>query len=158
MKPDQLNLRASILDRLVDDDPGSPHGPVRDSLPSISHIKAAVIRDLENLLNTKRQVTPSPAVYREVNNSLFAYGLKDYTALNPGSISVKQQLRQDIEKTISRFEPRLKNVSVQVDAPDQKDRNLRFRITALLRVEPITEPVAFDTYFDISRGEYRITR
>jgi type VI secretion system protein ImpF len=36
-------------------------------------------------------------------------------------------------------------------------KSLRFRVTALLVVEPVTEPVTFDTYFDINRGEYSIT-
>ena len=71
---------------------------------------------------------------------------------------MKQRIRQDIEKTIARFEPRLKNLTVQLETPTQNDRNFRFRITGVLVVEPIREPVSFDTYFDINRGEYRISR
>jgi type VI secretion system protein ImpF len=67
-------------------------------------------------------------------------------------------VRQVIERTISRFEPRLKNVTVQIEAPGQNARDLRFRITAMLVLEPITEPVIFDTYFDVGRGEYKIQR
>ena len=71
---------------------------------------------------------------------------------------VKQKLRQVIERTIARFEPRLKNVGVQIEASSQNARDLRFRITAILIIEPITEPVIFDTYFDVSRGDYRVSR
>jgi type VI secretion system protein ImpF len=77
---------------------------------------------------------------------------------NPGSPMVKQKLRQVIERTISRFEPRLKNVNVQIEASGQNARDLRFRITAMLVMDPIAEPVIFDTFFDVSRGEYRINR
>jgi len=70
---------------------------------------------------------------------------------------VKQQLRQDIEKTLSRFEPRLRNVSVQFEAPHPNERNLRFRIIGLLVVDPIREPVTFDTLFDINRSQVTIS-
>jgi len=157
MKENRDNLRASILDRLLDHDPKVASEPVRDRL-SVRQIKDAVIRDLEKLLNTRRQIlVPSPE-YHEVLNSLYMYGLQDFTLKNPASPMVKQKLRQVIVRTISRFEPRLKNVTVQIEAPSQNARDLRFRITAMLVIETITEPVIFDTYFDVSRGEYKINK
>jgi type VI secretion system protein ImpF len=151
------NLRACILDRLVDLEPGVSHEPVQTSFQSIGQIKASLVRDLEKLLNTKRQITMPPGEYRELNNSLFVYGLRDFTAQNPRSLSVRQQLRQDVEKTISRFEPRLKNLTVQLEAPAQTGRNFRFRIIGILVVEPIREPVSFDTYYDVNRSEYKVS-
>jgi type VI secretion system protein ImpF len=56
------------------------------------------------------------------------------------------------------FEPRLRNVSVQVEMATDKDRTLRFRINGLLIVEPEAEPVTFDTFFDVNRGQYVISR
>lgn len=150
-----LHAQASVLDRLLDYDPGVSSEPVRDRL-SVRQIKDAVIRDLEYLLNTRRQILVPSVEYREVRNSLYMYGLQDFTMKNPASTMVKQKLRQVIERTISRFEPRLKNVNVQIEALGQNARDLRFRITAMLVLEPITEPVIFDTYFDVSRGEYKI--
>lgn len=146
------------MDRLLDHEPGVSHEPVQYRLLSIGQIKASVIRDLESLLNTRRQILTPPVAYREVNNSLFVYGLRDFTAQNPKSVSVRQQLRQDVEKTISRFEPRLKNVTVHLETPTGKERNLRFRISGLLVVEPVAEPVTFDTYFDVNRGQYVISK
>jgi len=152
-----LNAQASILDRLLDHDPKVASEPVRDRL-SVRQIKDAVVRDLEYLLNTRRQIlVPSPE-YHEVHSSLYMYGLQDFTLKNPASPMIKQQLRQVIERTISRFEPRLKNVTVQIEAPSHNARDLRFRITAMLVIEPISEPVIFDTYFDVSRGEYKINK
>ena len=152
-----LNAQASILDRLLDQEPRAASEPVQDRL-SVRQIKDAVVRDLENLLNTRRQILVPPPEYHEVQNSLYMYGLQDFTMKNPASPMVKQKLRQVIERTISRFEPRLKNVTVQIEAPGQNSRDLRFRITAILVIEPITEPVIFDTYFDVGRGEYKIQR
>ena len=158
MKQNQQNVRASILDRLIDHEPGLSREPVQYCLVSIGQIKASVVRDLENLLNTRRQILILPVEYSQVNDSLFVYGLQDFTSKNPGSPFVKQRLRQDIEKTISRFEPRLKNVSVHLETTAQNKRNLRFRIKGMLVVEPVAEPVTFDTYFDVNKGEYIISR
>lgn len=152
------DIHVSILDRLIDDQPGISREPVRHRVLSINQIKASVIRDLENLLNTRRQITPVPAEYREVSNSLFVYGLRDFTSEDPRSPSIKQQLRNDVEKTISRFDSRLRNVIVRLEASALNERNVRFRISGLLVVDPVTEPVTFDTFFDINRGEYVISR
>jgi len=155
---DRQNSRGSILDRLLDDEPGVTQEPALNRLFNIRQVKAMVVRDLENLLNARRQISPVAASYKEVNSSVFMYGLGDFTSENPKSPSVRRQLRQDIEKTISRFEPRLKNLNVRLEEDIEKGRNLIFRISGLLVVEPETEPVSFDTYFDSNRGEYVIQK
>ena len=152
------NIQASLLDRLVDDEPGITHEPVQYRLVSIKQIKNSVIRDLENLLNTRRYILIPSAALKNLNNSLFVYGLKDFTAENPNSPFVRQRLRQDIAKTIMRFEPRLRNVTVHFETKSSAERNLRFRISGLLVLEFEKEPVVFDTYFDVNRGEYFISK
>ena len=157
MQKGNENLHASILDRLVDNEPEVSHEPVQYRLLSISQIRASVIRDLENLLNTRRQIASPPVEYTELNKSLFVYGLLDYTSENPRSPLVKKKLRQEVEKTISRFEPRLRNVTVHIDTQNNVDRNIKFKITGILVVEPVAEPISFDTYFDVNKGEYIIS-
>jgi type VI secretion system protein ImpF len=158
MKQTPQTLQGSILDRLIDHEPGLSKEPVQSRYSSVSQIRASVIRDLENLFNTKRQITPVPSVFKEVNRSLFVYGLNDFTSQNPKSPSVRQQLRQDIEKTVNCFEPRLKNVTVHLEKPTQNERSLKFRITALLVIDPISEPITFDTYFDANRSQFTISK
>jgi type VI secretion system protein ImpF len=151
------SAQASILDRLMDQDPAVTHEPVQEGF-SVGQIKDAVARDLENLLNTRRNIITPPASCREVGNSLFVYGLPDFTSRNPAHIAVRSQLRLEIEKTITRFEPRLKNVTVHIDSPGATGRNLHFRITGVLVVDPITEQVVFDTSFDLNRSKYSILK
>ncbi|MCJ7495435.1 MAG: type VI secretion system baseplate subunit TssE [Deltaproteobacteria bacterium] len=157
MNEKQQNLQASILDRLIDLEPGVSREPVQYRFLSIGQAKTSVARDLENLLNTKRSVLVPPIGCREVNSSLFVYGLQDFTSQNPKSSMVRQQLRQQIERVISRFEPRLKNVKVNLEMSTQSERNLRFRISALLVVDPVSEPVTFDTYLDVTLGAYAVS-
>ena len=149
------NIIPSILDRLIDNDPDLSKETAQDRYLDIRQIKAQVVRDLENLLNTRRHIFDPPDGFKEVNESLFTYGVNDFTSQNPGNISVRKSIKQDMEKVIARFEPRLKNVSVVVEG-DSMINSLRFRINAMLVVEPESEPVSFDTFFDINRGEYAV--
>jgi type VI secretion system protein ImpF len=153
---DKINVKASVLDRLVDYEPAISHESAQHRILNIRQIKTLVIRDLENLLNTRRQISHVSISYRQVHNSVFMYGLDDFTAENPKNPSVRRKLRQDVEKAIAKFEPRLKNVTVRLEDDIEKGRNLRFRINGVLIVEPEIEPVALDTYFDTNRGEYVI--
>lgn len=149
-------IRASVLDRLVDLNPKVPGESARDRSFDVWQIKAAVVRDIENLLNSRRNILPVPAAYEQVTNSVFTYGLEDFTAENPKSPAVRHRLRRDIEKAISRFEPRLTNVTVRLEKGVEKGRSLLFRISGLLILGPELEPVSFDTYFDNNRGEFVI--
>jgi len=154
----QQITQASILDRLIDDEPDVSHEPVQYRLASIRQIKASVIRDLENLLNTRRSTEDPGPGYQELGRSLYVYGIRDFTSQNPGSAAVQQELKADLARAIEQFEPRLHNVVVHVEAEKGKFQSMHFRISGLLIVEPDTEPVTFDTYFDINRGEYIISK
>ena len=158
MRQEAENLQISVLDRLVDDNPGLSSEPVRLRLMGLREIKASVVRDLENLLNTRRIIHMPGSEYREVTRSLYVYGLRDFSSENPKSPFTKRKICREIEKTIARFEPRLKNIRVHIDNPTEAERTLSFKITGILVVEPLSEPVSFDTYFDVNRGEYVISR
>ncbi len=154
-KKDQ-HVQASILDRLLDDEPGNSRESVRQRTVDFRQIMASVSRDLENLLNTRRNIIIPGSACPEVNNSLFVYGLPDFTSKNPATTSSQAKLRLEIAKTITRFEPRLKNVTVQLDLSDTPGRHLKFRIIAVLVVDPLSEPVSFDSSFDANRGQFLI--
>jgi len=153
-----MNIQTSILDRLIDREPGVSRETSQYQLDDIRAAKQSVVKDLENLLNTRRKIFPVPEEFREVNNSLFVYGLPDFSSLNPRNPQVKQMLRRDIEQTVARFERRLKNIKVQLEMSNKMDHMIRFRITGTLNMEPLSEPVTFDTYFDINKGNYAIAR
>lgn len=158
MNKKQPNIQASLLDRLIDYEPEISREPIQNRLTSFGQVKARVARDIEKLLNSKGTVAAPPPSYKELNNSLYTYGLSDFTSQSPRSQTVRQRLRQEIERSILRFEPRLKNITVRIETLTQNERNIRFKITGLLVVEPLTEPVTFDTYFDVNRGEYIIPK
>jgi len=150
-------LTPSLLDRLLDREPRVPHEPVQYRFSDLRDIKASVKRDLENLLNTRKNIQQTPQTCPQVANSLFTYGLRDHSAENPKSPAVRLKLRQELEKIISLFEPRLQNVSVRAEGQKKGHGSLRFRISALLVIDPVSEAISFDTYFDLNRSEYKIS-
>ena len=135
----------SLLDRLTDHEPG--HRDEREASRSqgLRALKAALWRDMNALLNTKRRDEEVPEQYAESARSLLSYGLPDFTAYSLKSPADQNRLRRAIETAIRRFEPRLERVNVTIELPDEADPTLRFRVDALLQVEPAPEPVSFET-------------
>lgn len=158
MSENGQHIRFSLLDRLIaPEQPGSGE-PVRHYATTFRELKAAVCRDLENLLNTKNFVFSGCQEFGELSRSLYVYGLRDFTSSNPRSPALRQQLRQELEKVIKRFEPRLHNITVRIQDSGGNERNLRLKITGLLYADHVAEPVTFDTIFDVNSCEYSIVK
>jgi type VI secretion system protein ImpF len=150
---DDVRSVPSILDRLMDDaenDRMLEHFGLRA-------LKWAVARDLEVLLNTRQELLVElPADFVDLRHSLLTYGLPDFTALNLASQNDRNRVRRSLEQAVAMFEPRLERVRVSVEAPRPFDRGLRFRIDAVLRVEPAPEPVTFDAVLQLATQECRV--
>jgi type VI secretion system protein ImpF len=149
---------ASVLDRLMDDHPETTKELPKPRGQVLRELKQCVRRDLENLLNTRWRAQPWPKHLDELDRSLVNYGIPDFTGMSFGSTGGQQRLVEMIEQTIRRFEPRFKQVKVELlPATDQPNRTLRFRIDAMLHAEPAPEPVIFDTQLQTSTGQFEIT-
>ncbi|MBJ6750700.1 type VI secretion system baseplate subunit TssE [Geomonas anaerohicana] len=166
----QPEPRQSLLERLTDREPESPAETVRSSRSSLKSLIDSVLRDLENLFNTRsfpilkptrglplRGLAPQvPAPLPSyLQHSILSYGSRDFSLENPRSHRVQQAIRLEIIRLLDCFEPRLKDVTVSL-GPTQGERALSFRIEAVLQVEPVALPTAFDTHFDINSGAYTI--
>src|SRR5512134_3018544 len=107
----EVSTTPSVLDRLFDNRPLPPW----ESLPrerearlqakrnqDIQDLKRCVARDLELLLNTRRESQHDiPEDYPELKRSLLTYGLPDFTAYSLGSRIERGQVARAIEQTIS---------------------------------------------------------
>ena len=141
-------LLPSVLDRLIDLEPKVSTEPQAVRSQMLAQIKAAVKRDLEWLLNTKLALE-IPAKLPGLQDSLLAFGLPDFTHSSLSSGQDQAKLRRAIEVAIQRFEPRLMDVAVTLVEGREFDRTLRFRIDALLKVDPAPEPVTFDSLLQL---------
>jgi len=146
----------SVLDRLIDHEPGQHAEAPLTRAQSLRRLRAAVKRDLEWLLNTRRTIQEAPPGAAELQRSLYHYGLPDFIGLSLRSTRDQQKLLKMIESTIAQFEPRLMNVRVRMEPLAENARLLRFVIEGLLRVDPAPERVSFDTVLELSSGRYQV--
>lgn len=155
-RPDhKTSIVPSILDRLLDDTPGVSTEPMSGRFQTIRGLERAVARDLEALLNTRQETLEElPSEFVEVNRSLITYGLPDLTSYSLDSEAERNRVRRVLEQIILMFEPRLERVRVTLEPSREHDRGLRFRIDALLRVEPAPEPVTFDAVLQVNTQQY----
>jgi type VI secretion system protein ImpF len=156
-KSEGLNITPSILDRLIDDEPDVSREPLPKRFQDVSQLKKSVARDLEALLNTRQETLEElPEEFTELNHALVTYGLPDFTSFSLLSQYDRTRVRRALERTIATFEPRLEQVRVLMEDQRPNDRTLRFRIEALLRVEPAPEPVMFDAVLRLNTQEYMV--
>jgi type VI secretion system protein ImpF len=150
-------LVTSVLDRLLDDNPGGPPEVQPERHQVLRDLKDAVRRDLEDLLNTRSCCRPPPPDLPELQDSLLTYGLPDFTGVNVGSSKSREELRALLEAIIRRHEPRFRSVKVELpEGGEPLDRTMRFRIDALLNVQPRPEPVVFDSLLKSATGTFEV--
>ncbi len=154
--PDQP-LVPSVLDRLLDHEPGNSREAPRSRHQVLRELKSAVRRDLENLLNTRLRFVTWPPHLNELEHSLVNYGIPDVAAASLGNARHREAFRRTLEEVVRRFESRFKTVSITLLEPeDLAERTLKFRIDALLRVEPAPEPVVFHSAVEPATGDVSI--
>jgi type VI secretion system protein ImpF len=154
LRDGRIPVITSVFDRLTDSPQSGVIGSVRPG--TLGSLRQAVLRDLEHLLNTRREEELIPAEYRESAASLLNYGLPDLSVYSLKKAAEQHRLRRSIETALHLFEPRLGNVSVTLEGWDDAKPVLHFRVDAVLRVEPAPEPVVFDTEFSLESGKFTL--
>ena len=142
-------LRPSILDRLLDDEPHIQVEADKNRHQHLRELRNSVKRDLENLLNTRYRMVEPPEEFTQLELSLLNYGLPDLATVNIVDTEKKRNFTRHLEKILRDYEPRFKTVKVNhIDNKDNTDRTLRFRIDATLYADPAPEVVVFDSVLD----------
>lgn len=142
-------IRPSLIDRLL-------HAERLDgdsNYFSMVELRESVQSDLQALLNTRVRFLTPPSVSDEVQDTVLNYGLPDMTTLSLVSEQGRRDFSGWIERTIRRYEPRFKNVTVTVgDRHRQrgfrKSEGFVFRVDAILYADPAPESVSFDSLID----------
>ncbi|MFH1350718.1 MAG: type VI secretion system baseplate subunit TssE [Pseudomonadota bacterium] len=147
-------VRASLIDRLVDLDPRS-EGEARP-LRTLTReeLRESLRRDLNWLLNTRTSLPGHLVDDREL--TVIEYGIPDFGSYSPQNPDHQALLAKRITRSLSAFEPRLKNVRLIVE-PEMPDENaLRIRIDAEMVVDQVREPVSFETVFQTKNGTWEV--
>ena len=138
-------LSPSVLDRLIDEAPRASRESDDAPAWSLDRAKAAVKRDLEWLLNSRKILARLPDEPGHLGHSVLTYGLPDLASASLNNPADQARLRRAIVESIARFEPRLARVEVTLEPARELERAIHFRIDAMLEVEPEPEPVTFDS-------------
>lgn len=152
----RMNIVPSVLDRLLDDEPTEVHDPSSTLSEDLALFKSQVRRDLEAMLNTRRESLGDLSGYPELQRSLLTYGLPDFTSLSLQSETDRTRMRESIEAAIRVFEPRIMNAVVTVEPHGQNNQQLGFHVEGFLRVDPVPAPVSFDAVLQLSTQQYQI--
>lgn len=147
----------SVLDRLFDDQPDEKREVPPNRFQAVRAYRAAVLRDLEWLLNSRANPEQATDEFPTLRDSSYSYGLPDLSSLRVSSEGDQTKLKQAIKSAIELHEPRLSNLAIEVGDDFTKTKlKLNFKVTALLNMSPEPEQVSFDTEFDVSRGSYQV--
>ena len=148
----------SVLDRLIDTEPkNSSEAPITRA-HSLRLLKDALRRDLEWLLNTRKIAIPPDEALKELNRSVYIFGLPDFTGFRMSSTADQARFLRLLQNIVKLFEPRLANVRiVPLEGTLLNTRTLRLRIEGMLRIDPAPEHVSFDTVLELTSGSYEVT-
>ena len=153
-----VTITLSVLDRLIDREPNANVEAPLSRAQSVRIMKNAVRRDLEWLLNSRSIAFEPDEALKEINHSLYVYGLPDFSSYAMASAADQAKLLREILGTIKLFEPRLADVRIiPLEMPGTGLKELKLRIEALLRMDPAPEPVSFDTVIELKSGVCRLS-
>jgi len=148
-------LVASILDRLIDEDPQKKQEPLKANHHQTPDLYLSIQRDLENLLNTQKPSLAWPKEWAELNLSLLNYGIPNFMNHN----LTEEEFRQQLISLIQQFEPRFKKLDIALIKDNKKkDRTLSLRIEGLIHAEPVPETIVLDTVLEPETQTFLVTK
>ncbi len=173
--PEQDRLQPSLLDRLLDDEPGRRDEPRERRVLSLADYRMSVRRDLEDLLNTgnlvswlRQREAASPGgnqhpadleAFPQVASSVLNFGIPDLTGLSAAGMKAPD-LERAIRQCILDFEPRLLRNSVRVTAvidPEHMSRSaVTFEIEGTLWAHPLPLELFLRTDIDPETGRVEV--
>lgn len=150
------SYRASILDRLIDDDPGERPERPPFRVQSKAQYARSIVRDLQDLFNTRctHRYDVGPVAGPR---SVLDFGIDDFTHLSPQNFEDRDRVARVFREAIQAFEPRLQINRVFVEEVPEHQRVLLIKFDAMLLGGGTTEPVSFGLLVNQSEGTVKLS-
>ncbi|MYN46210.1 type VI secretion system baseplate subunit TssE [Pseudoduganella sp. FT93W] len=149
----ERNFAPSLWDRLM----ATTNSARTDGRISLDTYKAAITRDLEDLLNTRTALPDEYfAEFPASRRSIINYGLADFAALCLTSDVDQKVICNNLKEAIKRFEPRLSNVKTALRVERGTTNLLDFVIAGTLKAYG-NDPLELNAVFQPSTLRYFIT-
>ena len=146
-------LYPSLLDRLLDDEPGKLTEPRENRSATLARLRENVLRDLSWLFNATQSsldIQDDPVLVGSVIN----YGMPPLAG-RPASQYDLGELSRVLREVILRFEPRIIAHTLKVTAEGNKSDShnvLGFRIEGQLWSQPVPLEIFMRTEIDLESG------
>ncbi|WP_280539600.1 type VI secretion system baseplate subunit TssE [Chromohalobacter sp. 11-W] len=152
-----LQMIPTLLDRLLDDEPQHSSEVQPGHRCSLGDYKQSVVRDLELLVNTRRELVAEELDgWPTLQGTLLDYGLPDFISRGVRSTEDRRLIQRQLERTIEQGDKRFNSVHVQLLNQDSHDRILQFRIEAVLSLSEASQRVAFDAVLQVNTRQYKV--
>ena len=142
--------RALLFDRLVDVPSEGDEQERHLRILNREQLKASVRRELGRLLNTRCSI-PLHRLSEE-DRSVINYGIPDFSSLSPHNADDHALIAAIVGRTITAFEPRLRQVRVDVGPGVGAESALWLYLSAELAVGMFAEPVSFPVTLNSKNG------
>lgn len=154
---ERSQIRLSLLDQLLDDEPQNQREVSLDDVEKLRIIQLGIRRDLQDLLNTRFRCMAWPPDMEAMDDTLINYGIPDFTAASQNAAQESEFLLQAIRQAIDIFEPRLADVRISAqNNQEEHDRTFRFQIEATLLIEDSRHRVQFRSSVESTTGQFDI--
>lgn len=157
----QERLQPSLLDRLIDDEPGNPKEADDRRTLTRAALRQAVLRDMGWLLNTTAYgLAHDDARFAQAARSVVNYGLPMLSGQFTSSIQ-RVSMEQALKRAITRFEPRILphtlEVEVVMDGPALESHNcIGIEIRGMLWAQPVPLEFLMRSRIDLEEGCFEI--
>jgi type VI secretion system protein ImpF len=146
--------RASLLDRLLDNQPWAKSEYMTLSGYSLSDYKESIRRDLTLLLNTR---SPSRAENFDRDKlTVMDYGIPDFANYSLEYSDDCMLIARRLTHAIKCFEPRLKNPAVLIEPEMQDEKSMIVRISAELLLYEEAVHISFLTKTQTETGQWEV--
>ena len=117
-------------------------------------LKASIRRELERLLNTRCSLSLDEV--GEEERSVMNYGIPDFSSLSAQNADDQILIGRIIGQTVTAFEPRLRNVAVDVKPMPNSEATLSVLVDATMTIGQFNEPVYFPVVLNNKNGAAEI--
>lgn len=143
----QTGALAPLFDRLADHEPHVSSEPSGSQVLDPQDLRLSVQHELEMILNTRPTVQRPPEDAHGDFISDFAlpqfFGLRDFSWFDGSNDFGRDTIGTEIERVVTYYEPRLKNVRAYVNKDLQDPLSLIAQITGDLKIGEIFERFTF---------------
>lgn len=150
----QQRYAPGLFDRLLDD-----RSAAAPAVWTLDHLKDAVARDLESLLNTRAAIPEAMfAGYPEASASVLTYGLVDFAGMCMTSDADRRKICAAVLLTIERHESRLHSVTASLRVRSSQINRFDFVISGKLKAQAASDVMHFDAVLEPATQRYSIRK